>query len=105
MTDEIIKIKDAIIKALPVVKLFLFGSYAYGIPTEDSDYDFYILITDGSIKPIEARLKARHSLSGIYRQKDADIFAEYKSRFEERSKFNTLERKVAREGIVLYERI
>ena len=46
MTDEITEIKNAIIEALPVEKLFLFGSYAYGTPTEDSDYDFYVLITD-----------------------------------------------------------
>ena len=105
MTDEIIKIRDAIIEALPVEKIFLFGSYAYGMPTEDSDYDFYVLITDGSIKPIDARIKARRSLSGLNRQKDADILADYKSRFDERIKFNTLERKVAREGVVLYERI
>ena len=105
MTDEIAKIRDAIVEALPVEKLFLFGSYAYGMPTEDSDYDFYVLIADGSIKPIDARIKARRSLSGISRQKDIDILADYKSRFEERCKFNTLERKIAREGVVLYERI
>ena len=105
MTDEITKIKDALIETLPVEKLFLFGSYAYGTPTEDSDYDFYVLITDGSIKPIEAMIRARRVLSGIKRQKDTDVLADYRSRFEERSKFNTLERKVLKEGVLLYERV
>jgi len=104
INDEIIQIKNAIIEALPVDKLYLFGSYAYGTPSEDSDYDFYILIPHGGIKPIDARIKARRSLSGIQRNRDADILADYRDRFEERSKYNTLERKIAQEGVVLYER-
>ena len=104
MTDEITEIKNAIIKAFPVEKLYLFGSYAYGTPTEDSDYDFYVLIPAGGIKPIDARIKARRSLSNISRSRDTDILADYKDRFEERSKYNTLERKIAKEGVVLYER-
>ena len=101
---EIAQIKNAIVSALPVEKLYLFGSYAYGTPTEDSDYDFYVLIPSGGIKPIDARIIARRLLSGINRHKDTDILADYKDRFEERSKYNTLERKIAREGIILYER-
>jgi hypothetical protein len=62
------------------------------------------LIPYGDIKPIDAKIKARHSLSGIERNKDADILADYSDRFEERSKYNTLERKIMREGVVLYER-
>jgi len=104
MNDEITQIKNAIIEALPIDKLYLFGSYAYGTPNEDSDYDFYILLPYGGIKPIDARIKARRSLSGIKRKKDTDILADYSDRFEERRKYNTLERKIANEGVVLYER-
>ena len=104
INEEITQIKNAIIGALPVVKLYLFGSYAYGNPTDDSDYDFYVLIPFGELKPIDARIKARRSLSKINRKRDTDILADYIDRFDERSKFNTLERKVAQEGVVLYER-
>ena len=104
MTDEITQIKNAIVEALPVERLYLFGSYAYGTPTDDSDYDFFVLIPSGGIKPIDARIKARHSLSNISRSKDTDILADYKDRFEERRKYNTIERKIAQEGVVLYER-
>jgi len=104
ISDEIINIKNAIIEALPVDRLYLFGSYAYGKPTEDSDYDFYVLISGDAIKPLDAKIKARRSLSNINRSRDTDIFADYTERFEERSKFNTLERKIANEGVILYER-
>ena len=104
VTDEITQIKNAIIEALPVEKLYLFGSYAYGTPTDDSDYDFFVLIPNGGITPIDAKIRARRSLLNISRNKDTDILADYMDRFEERSKFNTLERKIMQEGVVLYER-
>jgi len=44
MNDEIIKIKDAIVSAVDVEKLYLFGSYAYGTPRDDSDYDLYFVL-------------------------------------------------------------
>ena len=104
MTDEITQIKDAIIEALPVEKIYLFGSFAYGTPNKESDYDFFVLLPNGGIKPIDAKIKARRSLSNIRRIRDADILADYKDRFEERSKYNTLERKIVRDGVLLYER-
>ena len=41
VTDEIKVVQDIIIGAVPVVKLYLFGSHANGVPNEDSDYDFF----------------------------------------------------------------
>ena len=35
-------------------QVYLFGSYAYGTPNEDSDLDLYVVIPDGSIPPAEA---------------------------------------------------
>ena len=48
ITSEIEKIRDIIVNTIPLEKLYLFGSYAYGTPNEDSDYDFYAVIPDGS---------------------------------------------------------
>ena len=104
INDEIIQIKNAIVEAIPAETIYLFGSYARGTSNENSDYDFYVIIPDGSMKPLEAALKARLSLSEISRRPPVDILADYRSRFEERRQFNTLERRIAREGVVLYER-
>ena len=104
LTDEIVQIRDAIIEAIPVETLYLFGSYAYGTPNANSDYDFYAVITDDTMQPFDAAVKARQSLKKINRNTAVDILADSRSRFNERKQFNTLEQKVAREGIVLYER-
>jgi len=104
ITDEIIQIKNAIIEAIPAETIYLFGSYARGTPNENSDYDFYVIIPDGNMKPLEAVQKANISLLKVSYHTPVDILADYRSRFEDRRQFNTLERKIAREGIVLYER-
>jgi predicted nucleotidyltransferase len=40
ITEEITNIMNALVEALPVERVYLFGSYAYGRPTDNSDYDF-----------------------------------------------------------------
>lgn len=34
------------LKPLDLYKIILFGSYAYGVPTEDSDIDLYVVTKD-----------------------------------------------------------
>jgi predicted nucleotidyltransferase len=46
-------IKDAILKHVAAKYIYLFGSYAYGEPTKDSDIDIYVVVpddTEGSLR-------------------------------------------------------
>ncbi|MDR1098987.1 MAG: nucleotidyltransferase domain-containing protein [Treponema sp.] len=43
ITEKIDSIKESILKHVSTKYIFLFGSYAYGKPTEKSDIDIYIL--------------------------------------------------------------
>jgi len=101
--EEIEKIAELIREAIPVESIYLFGSHAYGQPDDDSDYDFFVVIPDGSMRALDANIRARRALSKLpNRQTPVDILADYSSRFHERKQFNTLERKVFNEGVVLY---
>jgi len=104
LTDEILEIRDVIVAAVPTERIYLFGSYANDTPTEHSDYDFYLVIPDGAMRPLEAALRARRALGKIKRKTAVDILTDYRSRFDSRRQFNTLERKIWNEGVVLYER-
>ncbi|MCL2509016.1 MAG: nucleotidyltransferase domain-containing protein [Oscillospiraceae bacterium] len=104
VNQEILNITEAIKQAIPAEIIYLFGSYAYGTPNEDSDYDFFVVIPDGGIKPLDAMQKAHKALIPVNRKTPVDILADYKSRFEGRKHLNSLERKIARDGVVLYER-
>jgi len=104
VNQEILNITEVIKQAVPAEKIYLFGSYAYGEPNEDSDYDFFLVIPDGNMRPLDAMQQARRSLSQLERTTPVDILADYRSRFDQRKEMNSLERKVANQGMVLYER-
>ena len=44
---ELKLITDTVCSVVDAEKIYLFGSFAYGMPKEDSDFDIYVLLTDG----------------------------------------------------------
>jgi predicted nucleotidyltransferase len=102
MNQEIRSITEAIKSAIPVERIYLFGSYAYGTPNEHSDYDFYVVIPNDVLRPLEAVQKARKALIPINRKTAVDILADYQNSFDARKQYNTLEKKVYEEGVLLY---
>ena len=103
INEDITKIKDTIINAVPVVKLFLFGSYANGTQHGHSDYDFYIVVPNDGIRPIDAIGEAQLAMRSM-KVKPVDILAGTVDIFNRRSKQMTIERKIAEEGFLIYER-
>jgi len=105
--DEIIraeldKLTELIINAIPVEKIYLFGSYAYGTPHKYSDLDLYVVLKDDvSMRDLDAGLQIALAIS---RKKSmpVDIVAKKKRDFESRLDDITLERKVNRDGIRIY---
>ena len=101
INQEIIDITEAIKRVIPVERIYLFGSHAYGAPHKDSDYDFFIVIPDDSMSRLDAVKKVHKAI--ILKDTPVDILADYKSKFDYRKDYNTLERKIFNEGVVLYE--
>jgi predicted nucleotidyltransferase len=110
LPPQIYEIRDLILQSVEAEKIYLFGSYAYGTPREDSDYDFYVVLQDGyPMKQREAIDKIHWDICQVRLQKPHlrkpfDILVNDKPLFDELSVLPTLERKIIREGIVLYDR-
>jgi predicted nucleotidyltransferase len=106
INDDIIVIKDSILDTVGETceKIILFGSHAYGTPHKDSDYDFFVVLKDNSEKPILVLQKIYRNLARRPMLTPVDVLANYKSRFEWRSTQPTIERKIANDGVILYER-
>ena len=106
INGDIIAIKDSILNTVGEIceKIILFGSYAYGTPRKDSDYDFFVVLRDDSEKPILVLQKIYRSLARRPMTPSVDVLANYRSRFEWRSTQPTIERRIAKDGMVLYER-
>jgi len=107
VNDEILAIKDSILKTVgeDCEKIILFGSYAYGMPREGSDYDVFVILKDGTEKPILVLQNIYRGLAQNPNYKAVDVLANYKSRFEVRSKLPTIEKTIAQKGIVLYDHV
>lgn len=105
INDNITAIKDSILETVGETceKIFLFGSYAYGTPRQDSDYDFYVVLKDGAENPL-LTLQKIYEYMGDTNYTPVDVLANYKSNFEFRSTQPTLERTIAKKGMVLFER-
>ncbi len=49
--EELSHICQIIAETVDAEKIYLFGSYAYGTPSRDSDYDLCVLVSDMALRP------------------------------------------------------
>lgn len=82
--------------------IYLFGSRAYGIPTNDSDYDLCVIIPENSMRPADAVKAIRRALFSA-QSVPLDVIVYRSNAFHQRAEHASLERKIAREGVLLYE--
>ena len=103
VTEEICAIAERLEQSVNPQKIYLFGSYARNEEREDSDYDFYLIMSDSVTDRLAVSQDAYRSLRGLKRR-SVDIVVGSVSGFEERKKRKTLENIISREGVVLYEK-
>ncbi|AIN92918.1 nucleotidyltransferase domain-containing protein [Treponema putidum] len=103
ITNEIRAIAERLQKSVNPQKIYLFGSFARNEEKDDSDYDFYLVMSDSITDRLSVSQKAYRSLRGLKRR-SVDIVVGSVSGFEERRTRKTLENIVDREGVVLYEK-
>jgi predicted nucleotidyltransferase len=102
LQNKLTILKNAILKHVPdTVKIYLFGSHAYGEPDDDSDIDIYIVIPHTRKDKIALLTKIRGELW------DTDIgpvdfLIETNSVFNDRKDRCKLENMVFRKGKVIY---
>ena len=102
LQTEVEKLKEIIIKTLPIEQIYLFGSFAYGNPHKDSDLDLFIILKDEvQLREIEAAIQIRQAIAD-HQSVALDLIVTKKSRYLERKTAPTLDRKIAREGILIY---
>lgn len=101
--NEIMAIAEIIKKTVDCEKIYLFGSYAYGEPHKDSDLDFYVVVPDDADRPIEVMHRINANLGMLGQTMPVDVIAARSSRFADMSVLPTMERKIVREGVLLYE--
>jgi predicted nucleotidyltransferase len=90
------------VATVPTEQVFLFGSYAYGTPNENSDLDVYVVLKDETpIRDLDAMTKIDIAFEN--REQPLDILAFKRCTYEHRKNgLSTIERVVSDKGIKLY---
>jgi len=100
--DRLDNIKESILKNVPAKYIYLFGSYAYGKPTDKSDIDVYTVIPDSiaSTSEIYTKIMVDLSLKKIF---FVDLLLNRESVFNVRKTENILEETICQKGKIIYE--
>lgn len=98
--DEIVQ---RLVEGFQPEQIILFGSYAYGQPTKQSDLDLMVIVTESTDPSHRRDQKAYRCLRGIKAPKDLMVLT--RDEFERQACVVTsLARRVKEKGKVLYER-
>lgn len=99
--NEIEELKNQFVNQLTPIRIYLFGSYATGNYTEESDLDFYIIVNDEVSDLAEMTTRAYRAIRQVKRR-PVDIIVGTKSRFESRKTIPSVESEVYKKGVLLY---
>lgn len=99
--QQIEEVKERLIKTYDPLAIYIFGSYAWGHPTEDSDLDLLIVVDHYKEDRFQDMAEGHKSLIGMDLSKDILLYT--KEQFEESSTDNlSLCFKVCRAGKKIY---
>jgi predicted nucleotidyltransferase len=102
LTEKIAIIKESILKNVAAKYIYLFGSCAYGNPTEKSDIDIYLVIPDNIVNVTEIYTKIMVDLS-LKKIFFVDLLLNRESVFNTRRTENILEETIFQKGKIIYE--
>lgn len=100
--NEIEELKEQFVSQLMPLKIYLFGSFASGNYTEESDFDFYIIVNDAMKNLKDLTTQAYRSIRKI-KKRPVDIIVGTESTFENKKNIPSVENEVVKKGVLLYE--
>ena len=101
ISDEIKEIQEIILATVPAMQIFLFGSHSKGTEHQGSDYDFYVVIPDEILRPLDATRKISMALRSA-RKRPIDMLVSNESKFNYRKNVYSIEKEVFNNGVKLY---
>ena len=102
--EEIIEeVKKRLVEVYDPIAIYMFGSYAWGCPTEDSDLDLLIVVDKSDEKSYKRPVAGHYALRGLDVSKD--LIVKTKEEFEQASgNITTLMYKIKNDGELVYAR-
>ncbi len=103
--DEIKRIGKILFDTLSPCKVYLFGSFAKGNQTENSDYDFYVIVSDDVKNTFEITGDAYYAIEKNRNLKrSVDLIVSRNKTYNKNLKIPlTIEHSIKESGVLLYE--
>ena len=92
-----------LVKTFQPEQIILFGSYAWGTPTEDSDVDLFVIVKESGLSPARRAAQAHRCLQGLGIAKDILVRTQAEAD-KYRYVHASLECRIFENGRMLYER-
>jgi len=101
---EIIEeVKKRLIEVYNPIAIYVFGSYAWGSPTEESDLDLFVIVDESDEKSYKRPVAGHRALRGLDIAKD--LIVKTKQEFEDSAEnVSTLGYKIKKDGKLIYAR-
>ena len=97
------EVKNRLVTTYNPLAIYLFGSYAWGTPDEESDLDLLVVVESSDEKSYKRAIPGHEALFGLCISKD--ILVHTKEVFEQRlHDRSTLEYKIKHHGRMMYAR-
>jgi len=104
--NEMSLIVERLVDVYSPLRIYLFGSHAWGTPTVESDYDICVIVEKSDEKKWRRSRIGRKALLDILRYRDIDLVIYTANEFERAASHpSTLASPIQKKGVLLYDRI
>jgi predicted nucleotidyltransferase len=104
--NDVSLIVERLVDVYSPLQIYLFGSYAWGTPTDDSDFDICVIVESSDEKKWDRSRIGRKALLDIICRRGIDLIVYTAAEFERASSHpSTLASPIKLEGVLLYDRI
>ena len=99
-------IVDRLVDVYRPLRIYLFGSYAWGTPSVESDYDLCVVVETSDEKKMNRSRKGRNALLDIICRRGIDLIVYTLAEFERATPHpSTLASPIQSKGVLLYDRV
>jgi len=104
--NEMSVIVDRLVDVYHPLQIYLFGSYAWGTPSVESDYDLCVIVESSGEKKNSRSRKGRNALLDIICRRGIDLIVYTMAEFDRAASHpSTLASPIKSKGVLLYDRI
>ena len=104
--NDMTLIVDRLVDVYRPLRIYLFGSYAWGTPTDESDYDLCVVVETSDEKKTNRSRKGRNALLDVICRRGIDLIVYTLAEFERATSHpSTLASPIKSKGVLLYDRV